>query len=319
MAKKGKDIFKAAHLLSENALVSIPTETVYGLAANALEEDAVVKIFEVKNRPSFDPLIVHISDINQLSNLVSHFPDKARVLAERFWPGPLTLLLEKRSIIPDIVTAGLPTVAIRIPDHPLTLELLSKLSFPLAAPSANPFGYVSPTTAQHVDDQLGGKLSYILDGGPCRIGIESTIIGFNKEMPVIHRLGGKSIEDIEKIVGEVVVMKHSSSRPSSPGTLSSHYSPNKVVILGDMASFHGKIDPARTALLRFKEYDDEMPKENQIILAQSGEVKEAAKNLFAAMRELDLMDVDQIVAEILPEEGLGRAINDRLRRASSSA
>lgn len=319
MAEKGKDILKAADLLSKNALVSIPTETVYGLAGNALHVDAVLKIFEVKNRPSFDPLIVHISKLSQLENLVSYLPDNARTLAAKFWPGPMTLLLEKQSIIPDIVTAGLPTVAIRIPDHPLTLELLSILAFPLAAPSANPFGYVSPTTAQHVDDQLGDKLSYILDGGPCQIGIESTIIGFSNETPVIYRLGGKSIEDIEKVAGKVLVKKHSSSQPGSPGTLSSHYSPNKVVKLGDLTSFHGRIDLARTGLLRFKEYVAEFPKENQVVLAHSGELKEAAKNLFAAMRDLDRMDVDQIVAELLPEEGLGRAINDRLRRAASSA
>ena len=317
MADKGKDIIKAANLLSKNALVSIPTETVYGLAGNALNTDAVLKIFEVKNRPSFDPLIVHISEISQLGNLVSHLPDKARTLAAKFWPGPLTLLLEKQYIIPDIVTAGLTTVAIRIPDHPLTLELLSKLAFPLAAPSANPFGYVSPTTVQHVDDQLGDKISYILDGGACRIGIESTIIGFDKEMPVIHRLGGKSIEDIEKVVGKVLVKKFS-SQPNLPGTLSSHYAPNKVVILGDSSSFYGKIDRSRTGLLRFKDYVSEFPKENQLVLAPSGELKEAAKNLFAAMRDLDHMNVDQIVVELMPEEGLGRAINDRLRRAASN-
>ena len=316
MAERGKDILKALHLLKNGALVSIPTETVYGLAGNALNEDAVLKIFEVKNRPSFDPLIVHISEFSQLEMLVTHMPDKAGKLASKFWPGPLTLLLEKKNIIPDIVTAGLKTVAIRIPDHPLSLKLLSTIDFPLAAPSANPFGYISPTTAKHVNDQLGDRIEYILDGGPCEIGIESTIIGFDKDMPVIYRLGGKSIEDIEEVVGEVIVKKHGSSQPSSPGALSSHYAPDKKVLLVESSTNYSNFDPKVTGLLRFKNIFPNFPIGNQIVLAPSGRLTEAAKNLFAAMRDLDHMEVDHILVELMPEEGLGRAINDRLRRAA---
>lgn len=322
MTHIGTDIQLAKTLLEQGNVVGIPTETVYGLAGNALDEDAVLKIFEVKKRPAFDPLIIHVPSLDQLSRYVLDIPAPARQLAELFWPGPLTLLLPKRTLIPDLVTSGLSTVAVRMPNHPLTLELLQSLDFPLAAPSANPFGYISPTTAQHVADQLGADVSYILDGGPCGIGIESTIIGFEEEQPVIYRLGGMATEQIEAVVGKVKIRSHSTANPKAPGMLSSHYAPRKPLILlpshyasdGSRLSLEGLSD---VGALVFKEPLAGIPIENQRILSPSGNMNEAAKNLFAYLRYLDQSAIDMIYAESLPDEGLGRAINDRLRRAAA--
>jgi L-threonylcarbamoyladenylate synthase len=219
MAEIGKDIRKAKALLERGELVAIPTETVYGLAGNALDANAVTKIFQVKNRPHFDPLIVHVADFSSAESFVEEIPIAAKKLAERFWPGPLTILLKRKQLIPDLVTSGLETVGIRCPDHSLTNQLLQSLSFPLAAPSANPFGYISPTQPSHVNDQLGGKVKYILDGGECKVGIESTIIGFDQTRPTIYRMGGLSIEEIESIIGKVNVQLHSTSNPKAPGQL----------------------------------------------------------------------------------------------------
>ena len=196
--ESGTDLLKAKSLLESEHLVAIPTETVYGLAANGLSEVAVAKIFEAKNRPSFDPLIMHIGSIDQAQAISKEFPENAKNLAEHFWPGPLTMILPKKDIIPDLATSGLQTMGVRMPNHPLTLELLKSLKFPLAAPSANPFGYISPTSAEHVINQMSGRLPYILDGGPCTVGLESTIIDLTSEMPKILRKGGTAVEDIEK-------------------------------------------------------------------------------------------------------------------------
>ena len=186
----GTALSTAIELLRRDEVVAIPTETVYGLAGNALYPKAIASIFEIKNRPRFDPLIVHASSVERLSQYANAFPEAARRLADQFMPGPLTLLLDKAAIIPDLVTAGSPRVALRVPNHPLTLSLLQQLDFPLAAPSANPFGYISPTTAQHVADQLGSQIPYILDGGPCQVGVESTIVGFEDGQAVVYRKGG---------------------------------------------------------------------------------------------------------------------------------
>src|SRR5260221_6332098 len=201
MAEIGKDIAKAKALLEQGKLVAIPTETVYGLAGNALNIDAATKIFAAKNRPYFDPLIVHVSNFQSVEEYAEKIPSKAIELMKRFWPGPLTVLLSKKNNIPDLVTSGLDRVGLRCPDHPMTLELLRSLTFPLAAPSANPFGYVSPTNPRHVNDQLGNEIEYILDGGECKVGIESTIVGFENDMPIIHRLGGLRVEGIESVTG----------------------------------------------------------------------------------------------------------------------
>lgn len=314
MADIGKDINKAKELLQRGELVAIPTETVYGLAGNALDKNAVVKIFDVKARPQFDPLIVHVPDIRTAATYVESIPEQAALLAKAFWPGPLTLVLKKKIIIPDLVTSGLDSVGIRCPDHSLTRTLLKELTFPLAAPSANPFGYVSPTSPQHVNEQLGDKISYILDGGICAVGIESTIIGFEAEMPVVYRMGGLRLEDIETIAGKLAVQTHSSSNPKAPGQLKSHYAPLKRVIVGDLGVLLQKYPIHSSALLSFRT-DFQSP--HQIVLSPSGSLEEAAKNLFSALRTLDKFPVDVILAELVPEEGLGRAINDRLRRAAA--
>jgi len=310
----GKDIAKARALLERGLLVAIPTETVYGLAANALDPEAVVQIFEVKNRPRFDPLIVHLADASEAEKYVGVFPNWAEKLADRFWPGPLTLVLPKRNNIPDIVTSGLDSVAIRVPLSPLTHELLSQLDFPLAAPSANPFGYVSPTTAQHVADQLSGKISYILDGGPCAVGLESTIV--TEEDGKIHvlRLGGLSVEEIEGVVGKVVVSTSHASVVQSPGSLDSHYATRTPLRIGkiDLSQY----DISSIGVLSFETRYADIPVDHQIVLSPEGSLHEASKNLFAAMRYLDSLKLKVIFAEEFPEIGLGRAINDRLRRAA---
>lgn len=314
MAEIGTDIEKAIQLLQHDELVAVPTETVYGLAGNALSKHAVTKIFAVKERPQFDPLIIHVPNLEKAYDYVEEIPEAAIKLAQKFWPGPLTLLLKKKNIIPDLVTSGLDTVGIRCPDHALTRNLLQQLPFPLAAPSANPFGYVSPTKPGHVNEQLGSKIQYILDGGTCPVGIESTIVGFEHNTPVIYRLGGLSVEAIEAVVGNVTLMTHSSSNPKAPGQLKSHYAPRKKVIIGSIDDLL-KTHPAdRTAVLSFQQT---YPVKHQITLAPSGKTEEAAQHLFEALRTLDKLDIDRIVTELVPEHGLGKAINDRLRRAAA--
>lgn len=314
MAEIGTDVEKAKALLLKGELIAIPTETVYGLAGNALYPATVIKIFEVKGRPQFDPLIVHVPDFKTVHTYAANVPLQASLLAKRFWPGPLTLLLNKKDIIPDIVTSGLDTVGLRCPDHRLTHELLASLDFPLAAPSANPFGYVSPTRAEHVDEQLGNKITYILDGGPCRIGVESTIVGFENDTTTIHRLGGIALEEIEAVVGKVDVQTQSTSNPRSPGQLISHYAPRKQVVLGHIPDLMEKYSERNIGILSFqRNYRAPF----QFILSSTGSINEAAQNLFLALRTLDKMPIDLILAEPVPDVGLGKAINDRLHRAAA--
>lgn len=314
MAETGTDIEKAKNLLIAGELVAVPTETVYGLAGNALNPSAVAKIFEVKGRPQFDPLIVHVPDLQTARSYVSEIPPQAEKLIDAFWPGPLTILLKKKPIISDLITAGLETVALRSPNHPMTQELLASLPFPIAAPSANPFGYVSPTRPEHVNEQLGEKISYILDGGPSVIGVESTIIGFDNSQPVIFRLGGITQEQIESVIGSVDVNTSSTSNPKSPGQLQSHYSPGKRVIVGDIDSLIKHHSKGQYGILSFqKNYSQRY----QYILSPTGRMEEAAQNLFSALRILDKMPINVILAEFVPDVGLGKAINDRLRRASA--
>lgn len=309
----GTDIEYAAELLKAGEIVGIPTETVYGLAGNAFSADSVIKIFEAKNRPFFDPLIVHAKSILDIEEYVTSIPMWAERLATAFSPGPITFLLPKKDSIPDIVTSGLERVGIRIPSHPILQELLSKLDFPLAAPSANPFGYISPTTAQHVYDQLEGKISYILDGGQANVGVESTIIGEEEGKLIVYRLGGISVEQIEDLVGKVE-LRVSSSKPSAPGSLDSHYAPKTPFFL-----FLDRDTIPRDkniGLLLFMKRDEFLAESNQRILSTNGDLHQAANNLFAFMRELDGLGYDAIYAEVVPEDGLGRAINDRMKRAS---
>ncbi|MDO1445421.1 L-threonylcarbamoyladenylate synthase [Rhodocytophaga aerolata] len=317
MATIGKDIYEAKKLLTEGQVVAIPTETVYGLAGNALNEKVVTTIFEVKNRPAFDPLIVHSNSLEKIQHFVRDFPETAQKLARQFWPGPLTLLLPRKDNIPDLVTSGLENVAVRIPNHPLTLQLLDILDFPLAAPSANPFGYISPTAAAHVQAQLGTQIPYILDGGTCNVGIESTIVGF-EEGVIIYRLGGISIEAIEKAVGtRVEVMAHSTSNPAAPGMLKSHYAPRKPVFLQGLESLQQQYKAEDIGILSFQRVYPGIPAKNHVVLSEEGSLAEAARCLFAGLRKLDALPVKVIFAELMPEKELGRAINDRIRRAAA--
>lgn len=313
----GHNIDIAATLLKKGEAVAIPTETVYGLAANALNIKAVAKIFQIKQRPTFDPLIIHLPSFDKVSDYVEDIPDIFEKLAKKFTPGPLTFLLKKKNNIPDLVTAGSPYVAVRIPSHPVTKSLLEKLDFPLAAPSANPFGYISPTTAQHVADQLGDKIYYILDGGPCDVGLESTILSMNSlgEVEVLRK-GGLSIESITAVIGDVKINDISTSNPEAPGMLTSHYAPKVPLVLGNIHELASKSDPHRTGIIAFKQFVTGIPQKHQIVLSPSANFGDAAFHLFAGMRYLDECDIDVIYAELVPEHDLGIAINDRLRRAA---
>jgi len=310
----GTEIEQARDFLLQNEVVAIPTETVYGLAGNALSEIAVSKIFEAKNRPHFDPLIVHVSSVSEVSKYVEEIPELAFNLMEHFWPGALTVLLPKKTCIPDLTTSGLQEVGIRIPNHPVTLELLKSLPFPLAAPSANPFGYISPTSAQHVADQLGEKIPYILNGGNCSVGIESTVLRVQHNQIEILRLGGISVESLQPFTSNIHIQQHSSSSPASPGMLTSHYAPRKPVYVGNINELMHDFASQKIGVLSFKE---DYQIEAQRILSKTGNFTEAAANLFAFLRELDHLDIEVILAEYLPNENLGRAINDKLKRASA--
>lgn len=319
MAEIGQDLHKAKLLLEAGELVGLPTETVYGLAGNAFNEDAVTKIFEAKDRPSFDPLIVHSGNMDQVVQYTAPINEDLLKLAEKFWPGPLTLLLNKKPVIPDLVTSGLDIVAVRIPRHPLAMELLLALDFPLAAPSANPFGYISPTKALHVQDKLGDKIRYILDGGNCEVGLESTIVGIEEGQTIIYRLGGTEVSAIEEVVGKVLILPQSSSNPKSPGMLKSHYAPKTPFILGNVEELaeHFSSSGVRFGVLSFERDYSYLNPAEKFILSKTRDYREAAKNLFAGMRYLDQTDVSVILAEELPEEHFGKAINDRLRRAAA--
>ncbi len=320
VAQIGTNLEEAAAWLKKGEVIAIPTETVYGLAGNAFDLEAVTKIYKVKNRPFFNPLIVHCANLAQVKQLVTEFPEAAKRLASVFWPGPMTLLLPKKPEISDLVTAGSPLVAVRVPQHGLTHDLLRMLDFPLAAPSANPFGYVSPTTAQHVAQQLGNQIPYILDGGGCQIGLESTIIGFNEPGTVtVYRLGGISVEDLEKATGyKVKVHTHENLHPIASGMLAHHYAPSKKLYIGNSINqLPPELRDSRIGAIRFHTHSPELPKDHQFLLSFDGSLEQAAKNLFLALRTLDEVEFDCILAEPLPDEGLGKAINDRLRRASA--
>jgi len=313
----GVNLSLAKTLLENGELVAIPTETVYGLAGNAFDESTVLKIFTVKERPSFDPLIVHVPDIEMVMKCVVDISALAADLIAAFWPGPLTLIFKKKAIIPDLVTSGLDTVGIRMPAHPLTLQLLQELKFPLAAPSANPFGYISPTNAEHVRDQLGNKIPYILDGGSCNVGLESTIVEIEDNLCVVYRLGGLSLESLQKVAGKVELRINSSSNPKAPGMLKSHYAPTKPFFIGDI-NLYGKLHKGKKIAFIYFNKPTDLNIENVefIPLTLSSNLTEAAHNFFSIMRMLDKrIDIDLIVTEMVPEEGIGRAINDRMRRA----
>ena len=311
-----KDIQKAVQLLTEDYLVAIPTETVYGLAGNIFSEKAIKSIFSTKQRPFFNPLIVHIPSVKYLNNLVTHVPEKAKLLAAAFWPGSMTLVLKKSKTIPDIITAGKDTVAVRVPNHPITLDLLKKLPFPLAAPSANPFGSISPTKPAHVENYFRNSIKMVLDGGSCANGIESTIIGFENEEPVIYRLGALPLEEIEAVVGKISIKNKKEEKPDAPGMLARHYAPKtSTFLVDDVAAEIEKNTGKKMGVLVFK---SSLNNENitEIILSKNGSLQEAASRLYSAMHDLDSKNLDLIIAERFSEFGLGKSINDRLQRAT---
>ncbi len=308
-----ENIKLAGSIIKKGGLVAFPTETVYGLGANALNPYAVAKIFEVKNRPTFDPLIVHISKIEWIEKLTKEIDERAFKLIDKFWPGPLTLVLPKSQIVPDIVTAGLPTVAIRMPSHPVALALIESSETPISAPSANRFGYISPTTAEHVEKQLGDKIDLILDGGKCPIGVESTVLSLIDDEPTVLRPGGLPVEEIEKVIGKVKIQTKS-EKPLSPGQLPKHYSPRAhVKIFKSLDEIKGN---ENIGILLFKKLDIDIKAKHIEVLSETGDLVEAAGNLFSALHRLDEANVDIIYAQEVPEVGLGLAIMDRLRKAS---
>jgi L-threonylcarbamoyladenylate synthase len=307
----------AARIIREGGLVAFATETVYGLGGNALDPSAVARIFEAKQRPHFDPLIVHLAEPAEIDRVCTRTGDNALRLIDAFWPGPLTLVLPKHDIVPDLVTSGLSSVGVRVPDHTLARELIRLAGVPVAAPSANLFGKVSPTTAQHVLDQLGDRIDCVLDGGPCRVGIESTVLSLDDESrPLLLRPGGVALEDLEDVIGpvEVAAAGRDDTPQAAPGMLTQHYAPSTPVVLVDDWS---DVKPAASAALAFRRVPEASLFAAIEVLSPGGSLREAAANLFAALRRLDASGARTIYAERVPETGLGRAINDRLRRAAA--
>lgn len=317
MVKVNANVQEAVALLNEGELVAIPTETVYGLAGNIFNEKSIKGVFEMKGRPFFNPLIVHIKSLDYLKEVAVDVPENAYKLAEKFWPGPLTLVLKKNERIPDLVTAGKDTVAVRIPDHPLILELLESLDFPLAAPSANPFGCISPTQAQHVADYFPEELKMVLDGGICQRGIESTIVGFQDGKTILYRYGSVAVEEIEAVVGDVFLITKNDTTPDAPGMLTKHYAPKTATYLTEnVLDLISKYQGQKVGVLLLEDTLELDTSIQKIILSENGDLAEAAKNLYEALHQLDKMNLDVIVAQKMPSVGLGNSINDRLERAT---
>lgn len=318
-----REIAEAAARLRAGELVAFPTETVYGLGADATNPVAVAAVFEAKNRPTFDPLIVHVADIDQVHGVVCEFPETARILAERFWPGPLTLILPKRSTIPDLVTSGLPGVGVRIPDHPVARELIRLTDRPVAAPSANPFGRISPTTAEHVREGLGDRVKMILDGGPCPVGLESTVISLMTSVPTLLRPGGCALEDIEAVTGPVLRATPNPEREDSaqpaPGMLSRHYAPSTILRLLEQDQVAAPISGMKCGLLTDggRKWNGGFLRIEK--LSSGSDLRTCAANFFAALRTLDSAELDVIIAHKFPDHGLGIALNDRLKRAAAGS
>ncbi len=297
-------------MLRAGELVAFPTETVYGLGADATNDDAVAAIFRAKGRPSFNPLIIHLSKADQVERL-AQVDGRAALLMQRFWPGPLSLVLRRapQCNISLLASAGLDSLAFRVPAHPLALELIRQAGRPIAAPSANRSGRVSPTDTQHVLKELAGSIAGVLDGGPCRVGVESTVLDMTGLHPVLLRPGGITVEMLETVLGPIEIATGTQEAPRSPGMMESHYAPEIAVRLNASSV------AADEALLAFG--PDTLPGAAETLwLSRSGNVDEAAANLFAMLRRLDRPDFTAIAVMPIPEQGLGRAINDRLRRAA---
>jgi L-threonylcarbamoyladenylate synthase len=314
---------RAGECIAAGGLVAFPTETVYGLGADAFDSRAVARIFEAKARPSFDPLIVHVSSMDEVARVADASGHKARALMRALWPGPLTLVLPKREEVPDIVTSGLGTVAIRLPANSVARAIIAYSGTAVAAPSANPFGYLSPTLAEHVARGLGGKVDLIVDGGPCAVGVESTVLDMTVDPPRILRPGGMTIEAIEAVIGSIGARAAADSLPiASPGLLESHYAPRTPLYLIDAGTI-GSAKPrgrAAAVILGAASGDGLKAGTGRFALVRclspTGDLVEAAAGLFAALHELDAGGYDEIWAELAPDRGLGAAINDRLLKAS---
>ena len=307
-------VSEAARLLKEGEVVAIPTETVYGLAGNAFEPKALAKIFAAKERPTFDPLIVHIADIAQLSEIAKDIPDSAYRLAEAYWPGPMTIILPKKDCIPDLCTSALPSVAVRFPSHPIAQAIIKESGLPLAAPSANLFKHVSPTTAEHVAAQLADRIAGIVDGGPCSVGVESSIISLVGE-PTVMRPGAITPEMFRKVLGEVKI-KESTSKPGqpmlAPGQCDTHYRPQVPLYYGETPA--GYTLPEHTVRIAFGTQTGPIPA--TVNLSATGDMTEATARLYAFMHDLDKSEYDLILVDPIPNKGIGIALNDRLKRAS---
>lgn len=302
--------------LTRGDVVGFPTETVYGLAANIFDEKAIARIFETKNRPSSNPLIVHVPSIDHAKELVTYFPPKAEQLAKHFWPGSLALILPKRAHVLDAVTAGQSSVAIRIPNHPMATQLLEKLAFPLAAPSANPYNRISPTSAQQVDFYFPNI--HTLDGGECAAGLESTILSFDNDEVVLLRHGAVSVNDIENQVGRILNRTSHTALPISPGRSQKHYSPLcDLIVTYEPLFMLSAVQEKKVGILWFDKVTIESQKVLvHRVLAPSGSLQEAARNLFKCLHQMEQLGLDLLIVERLPDIGLGRTINDRLERAS---
>lgn len=308
----------AAEQIRRGGIVVFPTETVYGLGADALNPLAVARVFEAKRRPRMDPLIVHIDEPGKAERYGRIPGQRARRLLEEFWPGPLTVVVPRSRIVPDIVTAGLETVALRVPSHKVALDLIRMSGTAIAAPSANPFGYVSPTEARHVEQHMSHCVDIILDGGRCPVGVESTIVSLTDDPPRLLRAGGIPLEDIERIVGPVQRRTAPGNRPESPGQMERHYATHTPLEILPVPS--GRIRAPRGAkvgLITLREPVGAEGYEAVEILSARGDLREAAANLFSALRKLDGMRLDRLQALPVEEQGLGLAIMDRLRRCSA--
>jgi L-threonylcarbamoyladenylate synthase len=313
----------AVEVLKRGGLVAFPTETVYGLGADVLEASAVQKVFAAKRRPSDNPLIVHIAHQDQLFDLVDEMPENGAILAQRFWPGPLTLVVKRTFIVPDVVTAGLDTVAVRMPAHPVALRLIAEFNGGIVGPSANLSGRPSPTTARHVLDDLRGTVDCVLDAGPTQIGVESTVLDVTVIPPVLLRRGGLDVRHIESVIGEVQTAADSGRLSRSPGTRHRHYAPRARVIVveeGDVTSFVHTIQELRQrgkrvgSIVHSQEFSS--IERSEFVRALPNSLELVARHLYRMLREMDDLGVDCVVVESVREEGLGSAIMDRLRRAA---
>lgn len=309
-----KNIKLASELIIAGEVVAFPTETVYGLGANALNPNAVIKIFDIKKRPKFNPLIVHISDKEMIKEYSQKHDSRVFDLIEKFWPGPLTIVVKKKKIIPDIVTAGNDTVAIRMPKHKVALKLIELSAKPIAAPSANSFGFLSPTDSSHVEKQLGDKVKIILDGGKSSVGVESTIISFVEKQPILLRPGGLAIEDIEEVVGKIIIKSTYNTNPISPGQLKFHYAPKiPIDFLNELTL--KKYSNKKIGALFFSENSFGKKFIVEKYLSKNHDLNEAAVNFFNYLHQLEAENIEIILCEKIPTHGLGFAIMDRLQKA----